>query len=99
MTSPPIQKQLVNYCASDITQAILSDLGDRLFAVMVDESRDISIKGEMAVVIRYVNKHREIIERFLAFIHVSETLEVCLKEAINFLFAKHRSSSSRLRIQ
>ena len=53
----------------------------------------------MAVVIRYVNKRGEIIERFLGLVHVRETSAKCLKEAIESLFAKYGLSLSRLRGQ
>ena len=66
---------------------------------MVDEARDCSVKEQMVVVIRYVNKRGEIIERFLGLVHVRETSAKCLKEAIESLFAKYGLSLSRLRGQ
>ena len=99
MTSPPIQKDMVNSCAVETTLAILADLGDRLFSILVDEARDCSIKEQMAVVIRYVNKHGQILERFLGLVHVRETSAICLKEGIESLFAKYGLSLSRLRGQ
>ena len=62
MTAPSIQKDMINACAVETTLAILGDLGDGLFSIMVDEARDCSVKQQMAVVIRYVNKHGEVIE-------------------------------------
>ena len=53
----------------------------------------------MAVVIRYVNKRGEIIERFLGLVLVRETSAKCLKEAIKSLFAKYGLSLSILRGQ
>ena len=55
MTSPPIQKDMVNSCAVETTLAILADLSDRLFSILVDEARECSVKQQMAVVIKYVN--------------------------------------------
>jgi hypothetical protein len=43
---------------------------DCLFFVLVDESRDISIKEQMIVVVRFVNQKGEVIERFLGIKHV-----------------------------
>jgi hypothetical protein len=44
MTSPQIQKDICRACAELTTKAILTDLGDRPFAILVDEARDASIK-------------------------------------------------------
>lgn len=46
-----IQKQIVSACAVE-TSVILSELGDSFFSILVDESHDISIKEQMAVVLR-----------------------------------------------
>ncbi|XP_042396805.1 zinc finger MYM-type protein 1-like [Zingiber officinale] len=73
MIAPKIQKQLVNAYAVETTNAILADLGDRWFTLLLDEARDCSVKEQMAVVIRYVNKHGEVIERFMAVVHVATT--------------------------
>ncbi|XP_047953108.1 zinc finger MYM-type protein 1-like [Salvia hispanica] len=99
MISPKIQKEMVNACAVETTLEILGELGEGLFSIMVDESRDCSVKEQMAIVIRYVNKNGEIIERFLSLVHVKETTSRCLKEAIDFVFSKLGLSLSRLRGQ
>ena len=64
---------MINACVVETTLAMLGDLGDKSFSIMVDEARDCSVKEQMAVVIRYVNKRGEIIERFLGLVHVRET--------------------------
>ena len=38
------------------TEAIIEDLGSGFFSILVDESRDISIKEQMILVLRYVDK-------------------------------------------
>ncbi|XP_050207809.1 uncharacterized protein LOC126657196 [Mercurialis annua] len=40
MTSPKIQKELVSSCASQVTLAMLTELGDMKFSLLVDEARD-----------------------------------------------------------
>jgi len=52
MTSPKVQKDLCKACAEQTTKAIVAKIGDRKFAVLVDEARDASIKEQMAVVLR-----------------------------------------------
>jgi hypothetical protein len=54
MTSPKIQKDLARCCAEEVTEAIMGEIGDRNFSVLIDESRDISVKEQMGVVLRLV---------------------------------------------
>ncbi|XP_042009030.1 zinc finger MYM-type protein 1-like [Salvia splendens] len=82
MIAPSIQKEIVNACAIETTLEIMKEHGDELFSIMVDESRDCSVKEQMTIVIRYVNKNGEIIERYLVLVHVKETSSKCLKMAI-----------------
>ncbi|KAH9698544.1 TTF-type domain-containing protein [Citrus sinensis] len=65
MTSPDIQKQIVSVCSAEISRAIIKEIGDSLFSVMIDESRDISTKDQMAAVLRYVDKRGHVVERFM----------------------------------
>nr|XP_027108615.1 zinc finger MYM-type protein 1-like [Coffea arabica] len=99
LTSPMIQKDLAHACASKITSVIINDIGDNYFSLIVDESRDSSVKEQMGVVLRYVNKEGRVIERFLAIVHVSDTTSLCLKDAIDSLFVQHGLSLSKLRGQ
>jgi hypothetical protein len=55
MTGPKIQKNLCRACAELTTKAIIEDIGDGHFAILVDEARDCSIKEQMAVVLRYIS--------------------------------------------
>jgi hypothetical protein len=52
MTSPTIQKELAECCAAEVTKAIKEEMSNCLFSVLIDESRDISVKEQMAVVVR-----------------------------------------------
>ncbi|XP_034917809.1 uncharacterized protein [Populus alba] len=99
LTSPDIQKDITQATAEEITNVIIKDLGESLFSILIDESRDISIKEQMTVVIRYVDNNGHIIERFLGIQHVSDTTASSLKAAIEALFSKHGLSISRLRGQ
>ena len=55
MTCPSIQKELAKCCAQEITKVIRGEIGDRQFFVLVDDSRDIAVKEQMAVIVRFVN--------------------------------------------
>jgi hypothetical protein len=64
MTTPDIQKEISNAAASETLDAILKDLGYLSFAILVDESRDISVKEQLAIVLRYIDKWGHVIEIF-----------------------------------
>ena len=54
MTSHKVQKDLARCCAEEITEAIMGEIGDRQFYMLIDESHDISVKELMAIIIRLV---------------------------------------------
>ena len=54
LTSHEIQQQIVQACVEETTQVIMSELGDASFSLLVDESRDVSVKEQMAVILRCV---------------------------------------------
>ncbi|XP_061339161.1 uncharacterized protein LOC133285878 [Gastrolobium bilobum] len=85
LTSPKIQKDLAQACADLTIKAIISDLGNDYFSLLVDEARDIAIKEQMAIVLRYVNK--------------KDTTAQSLKAAIDGLFSKLGLSLSKCRDQ
>ncbi|CAN1156089.1 Zinc finger MYM-type protein 1, partial [Linum perenne] len=68
MTSPDIQKDIVHALAIETTKLITTDIGGDFFAILADESRDVSVKEQMGVVLRYVDGKGCVIERFLAAI-------------------------------
>ena len=51
-----IQKDIMNTVTHETSKAIIKDLDDWSFSILVDESRDISMKEKMAFVFCYVNK-------------------------------------------
>ncbi|KAL9677926.1 hypothetical protein QQ045_015763 [Rhodiola kirilowii] len=74
-----IQKDIVKACASETTKAIIIDIGDKVFSLLVDEARDCSVKEQMAIVLRYVNDHGAVMERFIGLVHVVDTTSLALK--------------------
>ncbi|CAI0430130.1 unnamed protein product [Linum tenue] len=55
LASLDIQNDIVRALSIEVTKEILRDLGDDYFAILVDETRDVSIKEQMVVVICYVD--------------------------------------------
>ena len=84
----------MNAIAYKTTNAIIKDLDSGFFSILVDESYDISIKEQMAIVLRYVDKKGIITKRFLGIVHVASALS--LKATIEFLFCKYALRLSRL---
>ncbi|XP_042038414.1 zinc finger MYM-type protein 1-like [Salvia splendens] len=97
MNSPRIQKELANACASEVTLAIVIDIRGKVFTLLVDEARDVSLKEQMRVVLRYVNNEGYVIERFIGIVHVTDTSSLTLKCAIDDLLVKHNLSLSKVR--
>nr|XP_009796683.1 PREDICTED: zinc finger MYM-type protein 1-like [Nicotiana sylvestris] len=99
LTCPIIQKDIINACAKETLKAIIGDLNGDYFGILVDESNDISHKEQMALVLRYVDKNAEVVERFVGLVHVSDTSACSLKEAIYSLLSDHSLSPSQIRGQ
>ena len=76
----------MNTVARETSKAIIKDLNNRFFSILVDESHDISVKKQMFLVLRYVNKKGTIIQRFLGIVHVASTTALSLKCAIDVYF-------------
>ncbi|KAI5677467.1 hypothetical protein M9H77_08417 [Catharanthus roseus] len=99
LTSPKIQKEIVNACATEVRQAIVNEIGDKFFSLLVDEARDSSVKEQLSIVLRFVNDNGEVVERFLGVVHVSDTSARTLKNSIDDFFAINGLSISKLRGQ
>jgi hypothetical protein len=65
--------------------------------LLVDESRDVSCKEHMVVVLRYVDKSGLVKESFVGLVHVTETTSAYLKSSIDSLFAKFKLSLKQVR--
>ena len=99
LIAPEIQKDIVHCFAKEVLHSILEEIGDDVFCLLVDESRDVSWKEQMAVVLRYVDKCGIVKERFVGLVHVKETNSASLKSAIDALFADLKLSLKQVRGQ
>ncbi|XP_008392748.3 uncharacterized protein [Malus domestica] len=94
-----IQTEIVNSCALETLDAIMDDLKDRFFLILVDEARDVSVKEQMAMVLRYVDDNGHVIERFVGIQHVTNITSSSLKDVIGTFFSRNGLSISKLRGQ
>nr|XP_020195096.1 zinc finger MYM-type protein 1-like [Aegilops tauschii subsp. strangulata] len=99
LTSPTIQKQIIECCAVLTTKQIIEDLGDEHYAILADESSDASHKEQLAICIRYVDKVGKGCERFLGVVHVANTTSLSLKAAIESLLTDHHLTLTQIRGQ
>ena len=70
MISHHIQKDLTKACAQEVMSVIMDEIGDKKFSVLIDESRDVSIKEQMAVFLRLVDYNSIFLPRLL-LVHLS----------------------------
>jgi hypothetical protein len=63
-----IQKEHAESCAHEVTKVIMKELGDRQFSMLIDESRDISVKEQMAVMLRLVVVYIQFVINIILYI-------------------------------
>ncbi|XP_052627197.1 uncharacterized protein LOC111896344 [Lactuca sativa] len=99
LISPKIQKELVQCLAQEVLLSIREEIGQDVFALLVDESSDVSKKEQMAIVLRYVDTLGFVKERFIGLVHVKDTSSLTLKNAINEVLTSNKLSFSQIREQ
>ncbi|XP_059277721.1 uncharacterized protein LOC132031852 [Lycium ferocissimum] len=92
-------RDIVDACAKETIKAIIEDMDGDYFGILVDESKDISHKEQMALVLRYVDKKGEVIERFVGIVHVNDTSARSMKETLYSFLSDHSLSPSQIRGQ
>jgi len=63
-TSPTIQKEILHILANKVRKMICEEVRDAKFCILVDEATDASNKEQMAIVLRFINIHGFLLERF-----------------------------------
>ncbi|XP_047265901.1 uncharacterized protein LOC124897223 [Capsicum annuum] len=99
MTSHDIHKDIVIACKIETINSIIEDLNGDYFPLLVDESKDVSLKEQMVVCIRYVDKKRLVIEAFIGLVHVKNASTLFLKKVIVDVLAYHSFTLSYVRGQ
>ncbi|KAL0004205.1 hypothetical protein SO802_011766 [Lithocarpus litseifolius] len=87
--SPKIQKEILHVFSNKVKKAIREEIGDAKFCLIVDEARDESMKEQMAIVIRFVDKDGFVRERFFGVVHVPDTTALTLKNEIYSILSHH----------
>ena len=62
-----IRKEILHIMANKVRQMIREEVGDRYFCILVDEAQDISKREQMTIILKFVNNHGILIERFFFF--------------------------------
>ena len=83
--------------AQKVRNEIRKEIGDSKFCIIIDESRNIK-KEQMAIVIRFVDKHGFVQARFLELEHIKDTSKT-LHKCISTVLSNHELSVADLRGQ
>ncbi|XP_022033097.1 zinc finger MYM-type protein 1-like [Helianthus annuus] len=99
LTSLMIRKEIIECFAKEVTKNICAEIKDDVFGLLVYESSDVSLKEQMVVVVRFVDKFGVVRENFIGIVHVRDTASSTLKEAIDSLLANNQLSIKQVRGQ
>lgn len=90
LTSPQIQNELIECCGNVIKQSLVSDVHKAVqFALIADETTDVSTKEQLALDVRYLNVDKEeICEKFIGIAIVQQTTGEAIANAITEMLEK-----------
>ncbi|XP_015948563.1 uncharacterized protein LOC107473499 [Arachis duranensis] len=94
-----VQKDILYIFSRKVRATIREKNGDSKFCIIIDEARDESKREQMYVVLRFVDKHGCVQERFFDLIHVSDTCSLTLKTEISSVLSRHNLDVQNLRGQ
>ncbi|QHN78286.1 Zinc finger MYM-type protein [Arachis hypogaea] len=98
-TSHQIQKEILHILSNKVRKHICEEIGDSKFCIVVDEARDESKREQMALILRFVDIHGFIQERFLDLVHVKDTTSLTLKQELCGILSRHGLDVSNIRGQ
>ena len=97
LTSPDIQHQIISCFAIETRKKITEEIGKDCFAILADESSDVSQKEQLAFCLRFVDKLGRPREHFVGVVHVDDTASLSLKEAIESLLVSRGLTLTSIR--
>lgn len=98
-TSPTVQKEICLIMSKTVQKMIQDQMKDKMFSIMVDETRDVTGKEWFVLVVRFVNDNGAVIERILDFITVPDTYAETLFESLKEVLNRNNLSMSDIRGQ
>ncbi|XP_016206434.1 uncharacterized protein LOC107646792 [Arachis ipaensis] len=98
-TSPSIQKEILHVFARKVQNEIRNEIDNAKFCLIVDEVRDESRREQMALVVRFVDKHGFVKERLIDVVHVKDTTSATLKQEICSALSHHNLNIQNVRGQ
>ena len=84
------------FCYRD-KKKITEEIGKDCFAILADESSDVSQKEQLAFCLQFVDKLGRPREHFVGVVHVDDTTSLSLKEAIESLLVSHSLTLTSIR--
>ncbi|XP_057515035.1 uncharacterized protein LOC130796692 [Actinidia eriantha] len=98
-TSPMIQKEILHILANKVRNIIREEIGNAKFCILVDEAKDVANREQMAIVLRFVDVHGFLKERFFEIVHVTDTTAFTLKKEISDVLARYNLNIENMRGQ
>ncbi|XP_016206733.1 zinc finger MYM-type protein 1-like [Arachis ipaensis] len=94
-----VQKDILHIFARKVCAIIRKEISDSKFSIIIDEARDESKREQMSVILRYVDKHGCVRERFFDLIQASDTCSLTLQTEISSVLSCHNLDVQNLREQ
>ena len=89
--SPLIQNSLLNIMGSMVRRKICDDIRKSVYySILADETKDVSKKEQLTIVLRFVDDNAVIHENFLTFVEASELNAAGLTSYILSVLKEHR---------
>jgi len=98
-TLPMIQKEILHIFSNKVNEVIRKEIGNAKFYIIVNKAIDESMKEQMAIILRFVDKNDFVRKRFFGLVHVSNTATLTLQKGIYFVLSQHKLAIENIRGQ